>query len=95
MAAIVLAHLADLVTFLAAASVLPIEGEGNPLARYAYSHAGPWGVVALKVAGIALVLWVLNGVADSTGKSIAVGVIAAMGLLGAATNLGALALSRS
>lgn len=87
---IVLAHLLDLATFALAANRLGIEGEGKPLARYAYHHAGLLGVIGLKVGGIAFVVWVIAGVTDSPGRSVAVGIIAALGVLGAATNLYAL-----
>jgi hypothetical protein len=94
MLAIVLAHAADLLTFIPAVAIYGIEGEGNPLARLAYQSAGIPGVVFLKVAGIAICLAVLWGLPDSTGKGIAVSVIAGLGVLGALTNVYAIALSR-
>jgi uncharacterized membrane protein len=91
---IVLANLADLLTFICAASVLPIEGEGNPLARFAYARAGMLGVVGLKAVGVAVILAVLAGLGDSTGKSIAVGVLVALPLVGALTNTAAIVISQ-
>lgn len=93
--AVLLANAADLLTFLLAASVLPIEGEGNPLARQLYSAFGPWGVVLLKVAGVLIILAVLSGRPESTAKAIAVAILVALPLLGALTNLTAVALTRS
>ena len=94
MIAILVAHSLDLLTFIPAVAVYGIDGEGNPLARIAYNAGGLWGVVALKLAGLSVVFAVLSGLPDSTGRSIAIAVIAGMGLLGACTNIGALWLAR-
>jgi hypothetical protein len=94
-AAIILANFADLATFICAASVLPIEGEGNPLARWAYIHHGLLGVVALKLVGVTVVVGVLSGVADSPGKAIVASILVALPLIGALTNTAAVVLSRN
>ena len=94
MIAIIVAHILDLVTFFGAVSIYGINGEANPLARAAYNSAGLPGVVFLKVAGIAIALSVISGLPESTGKTVGIVVIAAMGLLGAATNAYAIALAR-
>ena len=94
MTAILLAHALDLATFFLAASTYGIGGEGNPLARWAYSLAGYPGVAAFKVAGVAFVIYFLSGFPDTTGKSVAIGIIAGLGILGALSNLYAYSLAR-
>lgn len=56
MLAIILAQAADALTFICAASVLPISGELNPVARSAFAFAGIAGVVGMKVVGTAGVM---------------------------------------
>jgi hypothetical protein len=84
---ILIAHALDLLTFIPAVGMYGIGGEGNPLARFAYDTAGLPGVMALKVTGVALALWMLAGVTDSPAKGIAIAIVAAFGFLGAASNL--------
>ena len=93
MLAILLANAADLISFLAAASVLPITGESNPIARSLYVSFGPMGIVLLKLAGLAIIAVTLAPIPPSPGRSVAVAVLVVLPLLGAATNV--LALARS
>ena len=93
MIAILLANGIDLATFLVTASILPITGESNPLARSLYVSFGPLGIVALKLAGLAIIAVTLAPIHPSPGKSIAVAVLVILPLLGAATNVIALARS--
>lgn len=82
---VILAMLADLLTFFCAASVFPISMEANPLARWAHDTGGLLGVAALKVVGTG---FVLAGVArlDGLPLSILVGAVVAIGVFGAITN---------
>lgn len=94
MTAILIAHSLDLVTFFLAAGTYGIGGEANPLARWAFALAGYPGIVALKVAGVGFVLYFLAGFPDTFGKSVAIGIIAGLGILGALSNLYAYSLAR-
>lgn len=90
---IVLANLADFLTFACAASVLPIAGEVNPLARWLYVHHGLLGVVGLKVVGLVVILAVLAGIHDPTIRNVTIAGLVAIALFGALTNTAAVVLS--
>lgn len=92
--AVVAAMLADLLTFVCAATVLNIGGEANPLARYVYVHGGLLGVVGLKAAGTLAVLVVLAALSEPWRTWAAVIIVTAT-LLAAGTNALAVVLSRA
>lgn len=88
-AAIVIAQLCDLVTFLPAISRVGIGAESNPLARYLFTTMGMAGPIALKLTAIAVVILVLWRVAARFPRYslpptlLAVGI----GLIGAWSNI--------
>ncbi|MGO9204727.1 MAG: hypothetical protein ACLQBX_00820 [Candidatus Limnocylindrales bacterium] len=88
-AAVAVAQLLDLATFLPAVARVGIRAEGNPFARTLYLSAGPLGPAALKAAAIALMLLALLRVVRRfpayTVPSAAL--VVGIGLLGAASNL--------
>ena len=90
---IILANLADLLTFLCAASVLGLGGEANPIARLVYAHAGLLGIIGLKTGGIALVLALLH-VLSAPAPSWAIGLFVALPLFGAVMNTAAIVVTR-
>ena len=61
-AAVAAVELLDLATFIPAVSRMGVGAEGNPLARTLYLSAGPLGPMALKAAGIAVILLALTRV---------------------------------
>lgn len=79
------AHAADLITFLAVASFVPIHGEWNPLARFMYESLGPPGIVAFKSISIGGVLLILNRLSNGLALTGTI-VGTASGVLGAAVN---------
>ncbi len=90
------AQLADAVTFVVAIRVgVPLEAEANPLAREAYGAVGLGGLIALKLAGVALAIALL-AVAElswSTGSRglrlvlLGCALVGAVGFFGAFTNV--------
>jgi hypothetical protein len=89
LAAVVLAQLLDLATFVSAVAHVGIGAETNPLARTLYLSMGPLGPAALKAAAIAIILLALVRVvrrfpayAPQSGA-----LVAGIGLFGAASNL--------
>ena len=90
---IIFANLADLLTFACAASVLPISGEINPLARWLYVHGGLLAVIGLKIVGLAVILWVLSGIHDAGIRTFVVAGLVAIPLFGALTNTAAVVVS--
>jgi uncharacterized membrane-anchored protein len=90
--AILVAHGADLATFLVAVGLVrvPIELEVNPAAVLAYSIAGLAGVAAYKV-GLVAVLAVAFRRIRTKPKAPAIVVGAAVGAVGAAANILAIA----
>jgi threonine/homoserine efflux transporter RhtA len=88
-AAVAVAQLLDLVTFLPAVARVGIGAESNPLARTLYLTAGPLGPTALKAAAVAIMLLALLRVARRfpayTLPSAAL--LLGIGLVGAASNL--------
>ena len=88
-AAVAVAQLLDLATFLPAVARVGIGAESNPLARTLYLSMGPAGPTALKAAAIAIMLLALVRVARRfpayviPSAALAVGI----GLFGAASNL--------
>ena len=89
------AQVTDLVTFYATASVVPIENEVDPIARLAVGLLGIGGVLILKCAALAGLLWAATRLRAApdwvrlTGLSFAIGA----GLSGAAANLVVLAVA--
>lgn len=85
--AIALAHSVDLLTFLL---VVPygIAGESNFIARTAFEMGGLLGVMVLKAAGIAGLIYVAQGSSLRTGVAVAAGVLCAL------TNVAALVVLR-
>lgn len=90
---IVAAQLADLVTFYAAAAIVPVERELNPIAQATIAVVGLGGVLLVKVIFLGGFLWAatrIRGAPDwvrLTGLGFALG----SGLAGAAANLVSLA----
>lgn len=87
------AQLADLVTFFAAASVIPISNETNVLAGAAWNLAGPIGVMSLKLAALIPSLMIVDRLSHVRVRWVplaAVSIPAGIGLAGAAGNVAAL-----
>jgi hypothetical protein len=61
-AAVAAVEVLDLATFIPAVGRVGVGAEGNPLARTLYLSAGPLGPMALKAAGIAIILVALSRV---------------------------------
>lgn len=91
---VVLANLADLFTFICAASVLPISGELNPLARMAYIHAGITGVAVLKLGGVAVTLLIIGIISEPLIRNICISFAITMAMFGAAANTFSVVVSR-
>jgi hypothetical protein len=89
---ILLAQWADLATFAAAAHLLPIEGEFNPVARWAYEQNGLMGVVGIKVCGTLATLGIVYWLSPVIQRVATVSIVS-IALLGSATNLAAILLS--
>ena len=83
---ILMAGLADLLTFVCAAAVLPISNELNPVARFLYAHMGVMGTAAYKLAGTALVLLLLGVLTDPLLRGIVIAVAIGLPLAGAIAN---------
>lgn len=90
---IVLAALADVLTFICAVSVLPISGELNPLARWLYVNTGLLGIIALKWVATLLVVGLI-GFLDGRRRAVGVYVAVLVPLLAAGANTLAVAVSR-
>jgi threonine/homoserine efflux transporter RhtA len=88
-AAVAVAQLLDLVTFLPAVARVGIGAESNPLARTLYLSAGPGGPAALKAAAVAIMLLALVRVARRFPAYAvpSAALVLGIGLLGAASNL--------
>jgi hypothetical protein len=89
LAAVALAQLLDLATFLPAVARVGIGAESNPVARTLYLSMGPLGPAALKAAAIAIILLALVRVvrrfpayAPQSGA-----LVVGIGLFGAVSNL--------
>ena len=88
-AAVALAQVLDLLTFVPAVAKVGIEAESNPLARSLYALDGPLGPALLKAAAVAFMLLVLLRVErrfPSFGVPSAA-LLVGIGLLGAGSNL--------
>ena len=88
-AAVAVAQLLDLATFVPAVARVGIGAESNPLARTLYLSAGPMGPAALKAAAIAIMLLALVRVARRFPAYAlpSAALVAGIGLFGAASNL--------
>ena len=88
-AAVAVAQLLDLATFIPAVARVGIGAESNPLARTLYLLVGPWGPAALKAAVIAIMLLALVRVVRRfpTYAIPSGALVIAIGLFGAASNL--------
>ena len=85
--AVASAQLADLFTFLLVLRRLPIEGEANPLMRFAYVEGGTPGVIAFKLAALGLMLFALWSLRHLPGcRQYAAYVAIGVGLAGALIN---------
>jgi hypothetical protein len=91
--AVIAAQLADLLTFICAATVASIDGESNPLARFVFVRWGFPGVIAYKAIGTAVILAALAGIHSPWREWMAL-VIVAVTLLAAGTNTLAVILTR-
>jgi hypothetical protein len=88
-AAVVVAQVLDLATFVPAVARVGIGAESNPLARSLYLSAGPMGPAALKVAAISIMLLALVRVVQRfpTFALPSAALLVGVGLFGAASNL--------
>ena len=88
-AAVTIAQLLDLVTFVPAVARVGIGAESNPLARTLYLSMGPMGPAALKAAAIAIMLLALVRVIRRfpTYALPSGALVVGIGLFGAASNL--------
>lgn len=89
LAAVVVAQLLDLVTFVPAVARVGIGAESNPLARTLYLSAGAWGPTALKAAAIAVMLLALIRVGQRFPALVlpSAALVVGIGLVGASSNL--------
>jgi threonine/homoserine efflux transporter RhtA len=89
LAAVAVAQLLDLATFIPAVARVGIGAESNPLARTLYELVGPWGPAALKMTVIAIMLIALARVARRFPRyAVPSGaLVVGIGLLGAGSNL--------
>jgi hypothetical protein len=89
LAAVAVAQLLDLVTFLPAVARVGIGAESNPLTRMLYLSAGPWGPAALKVAAISIMLVGLVRVMRRFPTYVvpSAALVLGIGVLGAASNI--------
>ncbi|MFI5225692.1 MAG: hypothetical protein ACHQ3P_03355 [Candidatus Limnocylindrales bacterium] len=87
--AVIVAQLADLVTFIPAVGVTGIGAEENPLARQLFALMGPAGPAAFKlIAVVALVLLVRRVAIRYPAAAFPAATLAiALGLLGMASNV--------
>ena len=88
-AAVALAQLLDLVTFLPAVARTGIGAESNPLARALYLSVGPLGPAGLKTGAILIMLLALVRVAQRFPRyTLPSGIlVVGIGLFGAGSNL--------
>jgi threonine/homoserine efflux transporter RhtA len=88
-AAVAVAQLLDLATFVPAVAHVGIGAESNPLARSLYLSVGPLGPAALKAAAIAFILLALLRVVRRfpTYALPSAALMIGIGLFGAASNL--------
>lgn len=89
LAAVVVAQLLDLVTFVPAVARVGIGAESNPLARTLYLSAGAWGPAALKAAAIGVMLLALVRVGRRFPNLAlpSAALVVGIGLFGASSNL--------
>lgn len=87
-AAVLVAQLADTITFAIGVANHGIGLEGNPLMRAAYELAGLGGVVGAKTTAVGLVLTLIVVAGGRFPRLVTVGggAAAGFGLLGAGTN---------
>jgi hypothetical protein len=88
-AAVALAQVLDLVTFVPAVARVGIGAESNPLARSLYLSAGPIGPAVLKAAAVSIMLLALVRVVRRfpTFAVPSAVLLVGIGLFGAASNL--------
>lgn len=86
-----LAQLADLATMAAAVSALGIAAEQTPTVRAAWEAAGPAGVLALKAAYMGIVWLVVRAYTWHRSTVWLLRIVTGGCLLGAGTNVAALA----
>jgi hypothetical protein len=88
-AAVAIAELLDLITFLPAVARVGIGAESNPLARTLYASMGPLGPVALKGAAVTImVIALVRVVRRFPAFAIpSAGLIVGIGLFGTASNV--------
>lgn len=88
-AAVAVAQLLDLATFVPAIARVGIGAESNPLARTLYLSVGPSGPAALKAAAIAIMLLALVRVVRRfpTYALPSAALVVGIGLFGASSNV--------
>lgn len=88
-AAVTIAQLLDLVTFVPAVVRVGIGAESNPLARTLYLSMGPMGPAALKAAATAIMLLALVRVVRRFPTYLipSAALVVGIGVFGAASNL--------
>ena len=88
---VILAHLADLVTFAHDVAIIGVNPEGNPLARFIYQNAGLVGMTAFKMGMLSLVFATMLALRRDRSRVIVIIMAAIFGLVGAIANMEALA----
>jgi hypothetical protein len=86
-AAILVAHLADLVTFSAAIGVMGLESEENPIARFIYRSSGLAGLAGFKALMLGTVFALMSTLPAGRVRVFLALAIFGLGLIGAASNL--------
>jgi len=88
-AAVAVAQLLDLVTFLPAVSRVGIGAESNPVASVLYRSLGPLGPTALKAAALAVMIMALIRVVQRFPTFVlpSAALVVGIGLFGAASNV--------
>jgi hypothetical protein len=90
--AVLVAMLADLLTFVCALAIYPIAAEWNPVVRAVYTEAGLAGVVALKL-GITLLALATIAVLRGRKRTVGIGFAVALPLAFAGVNTWAVSLA--
>lgn len=89
LAAVVMAQVLDLLTFIPAVARVGIGAESNPLAQVLYLSAGPLGPALLKVAAIVVMILAMSRVVRRFPRYArpSAALLVGIGLLGASSNL--------
>jgi hypothetical protein len=86
--ALLIAHAADVITFMADMRFINLRYELNPLVRFAYSEAGLFGMIVLKVLLCAYIVWAIATMTTSGRIRVAMFILAiGLGFAGAGLNI--------